>query len=189
LLHSLFVNIEQMLLDLGLAPALVVFVVAALPVVELRGAIPLGINVLDLPFLTVFALAVVGNMLPVPFILKLIDWLAVFLSRFPFFKRLFDWLFTRTRARSDIVQRYGGWGLALFVAIPLPMTGAWTGALAAVLLGIPFREAVLFIFIGVFAAGTIVTTLALMGWSGAIIAGVALAALIVAGGLKRRRVS
>jgi len=179
-------DIEQFIIDLGLRSELVVIIVAALPIVELRGAIPLGMNVLDLPWASVFILAVAGNMLPVPFVLKFLNWLTVTLGRFPLFKRFFDWLFDRTKARSSLIGKYQKVGLALFVAVPLPLTGAWTGAIAAVLLGILFRDAILYIFLGVIMAGVIVTTLSLMGWWGAVIAGVVLSAMLVAAALRKR---
>ena len=178
-------DVQQFFLDLGLPPALVVIIVAATPVVELRGAIPLSINVLDMPWFNALVLAVIGNMLPVPFILRFLDWLTCTLGRYPFFRRLFDWLFTRTRTRSGLIEKYRKLGLALFVAVPLPLTGAWTGAIAAVLLGIPFRDALWYIFLGVVMAGVIVTALSLMGWWGALVAGVALSALLIAGTLRR----
>ena len=179
-------DVQQFFLDLGLPPELVVFIVAAIPIVELRGAIPLAINVLEMPWYSAFTLAIAGNMLPVPFILLFLDWLTRTLGRYPTFERFFSWLFTRTRSRSGVIEKYRNLGLALFVAVPLPMTGAWTGAIAAVILGIPFRDALLYIFIGVVMAGVIVTALSLMGWWGGLVAGIALAALLIAGTLRRR---
>ncbi len=180
-------DVQQFILDLGLPPALVVIIAGAVPIVELRGAIPLGINVLEMPWYSVFILAVIGNMLPVPFILLFLDWLTKTLGRYTFFRRFFDWLFTRTRARSAVIEKYRNPGLALFVAVPLPMTGAWTGAIASVILGIPFRTALLYIFLGVVMAGVIVTALSLMGWWGALVAGIALAGLLIGGTLRRRK--
>jgi uncharacterized membrane protein len=172
---------EEYLLSLGLSKELVVFLIATLPIVELRGAIPVAINTLDMPWYSAFALAFLGNLLPVPFILLFIDSITRGLSRIAVFKRLLDWLFERTRRRGRILERYKRIGLVLFVAIPLPITGAWTGSLLAVLFGIPFKYAFLSIAIGVIIAGAIVTSLSLLGWAGAIIAGVALSALAVSG--------
>ncbi|MDD3994606.1 MAG: small multi-drug export protein, partial [Dehalococcoidales bacterium] len=90
-----------------------------------------------------------------------------------------DWLFERARNRSGIIQKYKHLGLILLVAIPLPVTGAWTGSLVAVFLGIGFKQAFFSIFIGVVIAGIIVTCLTLLGWAGAIIAAVALLGLVV----------
>jgi uncharacterized membrane protein len=172
---------EDYLLSLGLSKELVVFLIATLPIVELRGAIPVAINVLDMPWYSAFLLAFLGNLLPVPFILLFIDAVSRGLARIAIFKRLLDWLFERTRRRGRILERYKRIGLVLFVAIPLPVTGAWTGSLLAVLFGIPFKYAFLSIVIGVFIAGVIVTSLSLLGWAGAIIAGVALSVLAVSG--------
>lgn len=172
---------EDYLLSLGLSKELVVFLIATLPIVELRGAIPVAINVLDMPWYSAFVLAFLGNLLPVPFILLFLEAVTKVLNRLAFFKRLLDWLFERTRRRGRILERYKRIGLVLFVAIPLPVTGAWTGSLMAVLFGMPFKYAFLSIAIGVAIAGAIVTSLSLLGWTGAIIAGVALSFLAVSG--------
>ena len=80
-----------------------------------------------------------------------------------------------------MIEKYERIGLVLFVAIPLPITGAWTGSIASVLLGMSFKRALLSIFLGVLIAGTIVTCLTLLGWVGAVIAGVALCVLAILG--------
>ncbi|MCK5577530.1 MAG: small multi-drug export protein, partial [Dehalococcoidales bacterium] len=147
---------EDYLLSLGLSKELVVFLIATLPIVELRGAIPVAINVLDMPWYSAFVLAFLGNLLPVPFILLFLEAVTKVLNRLAFFKRLLDWLFERTRRRGRILERYKRIGLVLFVAIPLPVTGAWTGSLMAVLFGMPFKYTFLSIAIGVAIAGAIV---------------------------------
>ena len=181
-------EVQQYFIDLGLPPSLVIIIIAAMPVIELRGAIPVAINILDTPWLPAFFLAIIGNMLPVPFILRLLHWLTNSLSRYRLCKRFFDWTFTRTRARSGVIEQYKKLGLTLFVAVPIPLTGAWTGAIAAVILGIPFRDAMQHIFFGVVIAGVIVTALSLMGWYGAIIAGLALSSATVITTLRRHKV-
>jgi len=135
-------------------------------------------------------LALVGNMMPILLILFLLERLAAWLSRMRAFSRFFEWLFARTRRKSGLIQRYEFWGLVVFVAIPLPMTGAWTGSVAAVLMGIGYGRALLAIWLGVLIAAGVVTALSLLGMWGAIIAGVALAAVAanaVVSGLRRRR--
>lgn len=179
-------SLEQTLADFGLPPSFIVFLIATLPIIELRGAIPIGINYFDLEWFPTLALAVAGNILPVPLILWLLGRAEITLSEYPGFKRFFAWLFHRTRSRSEIIEKYGMLGLVIFVAIPLPMTGAWTGAVASVLLGFPFRQAILHISYGVLAAGLIVTTLSLMGWVGAIVAGGSVLMLLVFASLRRR---
>lgn len=153
------------LLGLGLSNALVVLAIAASPISELRGAIPVAIVGFHFPWYYAFLLAVVGNLLPVPFILLFLDAISKQMSKVGVFEKMLQWLFKRTRRRGRIIERYEMIGLALFVAIPFPITGAWTGSLAAVLFGLRFKHALLSIFIGVLIAGSIVTCLTLLGWS------------------------
>ncbi len=169
------------LLSIGFAKELVVLFIAALPILELRGAIPIAINMFGLPWYSALSLAVIGNLLPVPFILLFLDTASRLLSKIGFFERMLHWLFERTRRRGRVVDKYERIGLALFIAIPLPATGVWTGSLTAVLFGLKFKHAFLSIFIGVFIAGIIVTCLSLLGWAGALIAGVGLSGLAIFG--------
>ena len=168
------------LLSLGFSKELVVLIIAALPILELRGALPVAINLFHFPWYYALPLAIIGNLLPVPFILLFLDTTSRLLSKIGFFKRMLHRLFERTKERGRVVERYERIGLALFVAIPLPVTGAWTGSLAAVLFGLKFKHAFLSIFIGIFIAGIIVTCLSLLGWAGAAIAGVGLSGLAIA---------
>ena len=165
------------LASLGLSQELVVIVVSMLPVAELRGALPVAINIFHFPWYYALLLALVGNLLPVPFLLLLFDVCYQQLSRIAILDRAFNRFFGHVRRRGAIIERYERIGLALFVAVPLPVTGAWTGAIAAVIFGLGFRRAFISILAGVFIAGAIVTTLCLLGWVGAAIAGVALSAL------------
>lgn len=170
----------------GVSPAWAVFLTSMLPIVELRGALPLGINIFHLPWYQAFMLAWFGNMLPVPLILLVFDPIRRLLSHIGVFRRFFEWLFARTRKRSAVVEKYEELGLMIFVAIPLPATGAWTGALIAYLLGLSLVKSLVFIALGVTIAGVIVTTLCLLGWIGAAIAGVALIGVVAWGVLRRR---
>ena len=156
-----------------------VILIAASPIAELRAAIPLAILTFDFPWYHALLLAIIGNLLPVPFILLFLEAATRLLSRVPLFKKWLDWLFERTRKRGKIIQRYKRIGLVLFVAIPLPVTGAWTGSLAAVLFGVSFNHAFLSILAGVIIAGIIVTCLTLLGWVGAVIAGVSICILVI----------
>ena len=171
----------EQFLGLEISDILKVLGLAASPISELRGAIPLAILEFDFPWYYAYIIAAIGNMLPVPFILLLLNTLTQILSRFTFFDRFFKWLFTLTRRRGTLIEKYERIGLVLFVAIPLPITGAWTGSIAAVLLGISFKRAILSIFIGVLISGIIVTCLTLLGWVGAVIAGVILCASVAFG--------
>ena len=132
---------------------------AAAPVSELRGAIPLAIGIYKMPALLAFAIAVIGNMIPVFFILWLLDPVQKWLSTHSrLFERFFNWLFKWTRSRhARKFELYEELALIILVAIPLPMTGAWTGSLAAFVFGIPYKKALPLIFVGVLIAGVIVT--------------------------------
>lgn len=135
-----------------------VFFTAMLPVVELRGSIPLGIS-LGMAPLEACALSILGNIAPVVPLMMFLRYLAGWLRRFGSFRRASDFLFAHTRARSRLIQKYGPIGLILFVAIPLPSTGAWTAAIAAFLFGIRIRYAFVSITLGTAIAGAIVTYL------------------------------
>jgi len=142
-----------------LPPPLAVFLVAMLPVFELRGAIPAGYAMgMTNPYL-IYALAVLGNFMPVLPILLLLGPAEKHLRRFRTMDRFFDWLFKRTVSRSNVIKRYESLGLILFVAIPLPMTGAWTGSVAAYLFKLPLRMAIPCIILGILIAGVVVSLL------------------------------
>jgi len=138
---------------------LAVFLVAMLPVFELRGAIPAGYAMgMNSPAM-IYLLAVAGNFVPVLPIILGLGPAERYLRRFKFFDRFLDWLFKRTVSRSDVIKKYESLGLILFVAIPLPMTGAWTGSIAAYLFKLPLRLAVPCIILGILIAGVVVTLL------------------------------
>jgi uncharacterized membrane protein len=131
--------------------------IAMLPVSELRGAIPYALSS-GLSWQQSYFWAVVGNFIPVIPLLLFLGPLSSALSRrFLFWRRFFDWLFARTRRRGKVVERYEALGLVLFVAIPLPVTGAWTGTVAAFLFGVRFKYALPAIVFGILLAGTVVT--------------------------------
>jgi uncharacterized membrane protein len=144
------------------SPHLLVTVLLAMaPVSELRGAIPYAIAVGHMSWQEAFVVAVIANFLPVIPVLYLIGPLSQYLMRWRIFERFFMWLFARTRHRGKLVERFEVLGLVLFVAIPLPMTGAWTGMVAAFLFNVRKRLAIPAIFLGICIAGVIVTLAAL----------------------------
>ncbi len=151
-------------------PYLTTFVISMLPIFELRGSIPIGINYFRLDPVVVYLMSIVGNMIPIFFILLFFDGVVRLLSRNAYLKKLLDLLFERTRKKTKLVEKYEELALIFFVAIPLPITGAWTGSLAAYLVGLKFWKSILCIFMGVLISSIIVTTLSLMGSTGAIIA-------------------
>ena len=156
-----------------------VFFIAASPIVELRGAIPIAIKIYHIPWPFAFLIAFAGNLLPVPFLLLLLGPLSKLAGRIRVLGKMLDWIFERSRRQGGIVEKYKMIGLVLFVAVPLPGTGAWTGSIVAFLSGLGFRRAFLAIVAGVFLAGVIVTALTLIGWVGALIAGIGSAILII----------
>ena len=139
-----------------------VMIVGALPISELRGAIPLALS-LGMPMSKALWLSVIGNSIPIIPALFLLEPVSNRLRRFKIWSRFFDWLFERTKKKADTVQKYEALGLAIFVAIPLPMTGAWSGIVAASLFKIRFRYAFIAILAGVIAAGLIVSALCALG--------------------------
>jgi uncharacterized membrane protein len=152
------------LISSGITRELIVVIISALPVSELRGALPVAINLFGMPWYWALCLAIIGNLLPVPVLLLFLESLAKAISKVEIGRKLVDWVFEHTRRRGAIIQRYERIGLMLFVAIPLPVTGAWTGSIAAFLFGLKFKYAFLSILGGVVIAGAIVTSLCLLGW-------------------------
>ena len=137
--------------------------VSMIPIIELRGGIPFG-AALGLPYPAAFLAAVVGNILPVPFILvyirRILQWIR---QRAPRLDGMVDALERKAHLKGRRVSRYKYVGLTLFVGIPLPGTGAWTGALAAAFLDMPLRRAIPAILVGILMAGGIMTGLTHVG--------------------------
>ncbi len=135
--------------------------IAMLPIAELRGAIPWALASPPmgggLGWQEAYIYAVIGNFLPVIPLLLLLEPLSSRLRKFKIFDRFFIWLFARTRRRGKLIERYEALGLILFVGIPLPVTGAWTGSVAAFLFGVHLKWALPAIFAGILLAGVVVT--------------------------------
>ncbi len=155
----------QELLSLDISDILAVLAIAASPISELRGAIPTAVFGFHFPWYYAYIFSVIGNLLPVPFLLYFLKGIMRASSRFSFLDKIFTRLSENALRRGKIIEKYERLGLILFVAIPLPVTGAWTGSLAAVLLGLRFKYALLSIFIGILLAGIIVTSITLLGWN------------------------
>lgn len=157
----------EFLLDIlkSVPPPLATLLLAMIPVGELRGALPIAILVYKLPLPTAIAISIIGNMIPVYFLLKFFEVVARWLmNKYDFATKFFDWLFERTRRKLHTkVQKYGYWALAMFVAIPLPVTGAWTGTLGAFVFGLPRKKSFLAILAGVCISSAIVTVLTVGG--------------------------
>ena len=150
-------SVAQSLVDLlgdKIPGELIVFLISMLPILELRGGL-IAARLLGLPMLRAFAICFVGNMLPIPFILLFIRRIFAFLKRFRWVEHSIDKLEARSFRKAEKVVKYRLWGLLLLVAIPLPGTGAWTGALVAALLDIRMKHALPVIAAGVLIAGSI----------------------------------
>ena len=135
-----------------------VFFVSMLPIIELRGAIPYGALIGErLDFFTCYFSSVIGNLLPIPFILLFIKKILEYMSKskVSLFNKVANKLILKAESRSEKMNKGTFYGLFIFVAIPLPGTGAWTGALIAALMGMRFKRSMLAISVGVIVAGLI----------------------------------
>ena len=143
-------------------PELAVVLLSLIPVAELRLAIPLAILSYGIHPVEAFFFACIGNLIPVPFIIlfirKIFDWM----KKFKIFHKLVTKLEERGKSKQETVKKYKFWGLFIFVAIPLPGTGAWTGALIAALMNMRLKDALPSITLGVATAGVIVTILSIL---------------------------
>ncbi|WP_202595333.1 COG2426 family protein [Halalkalibacter okhensis] len=135
-----------------LPPELIVVLISALPILELRGGIPVA-HQLGLSYWEALLYGIGGNLLPIIPILLLFQPISKWFLRFNAYKRFYDWLYNRTMKKSDKVEKFGAIGLILFTAVPLPTTGAYSASLAAILFFIPFRFAFFAIATGVVIAG------------------------------------
>lgn len=150
-------ELTEALQSIGLGPKLVTFIVAMLPIFELRGAIPVGV-LLGLPLWQSALISFLGNILPVPFIIAFVrvvfQWIRAHLRVFSGFVERME---AKAEKNREKIMRCVFWGLLVFVAIPLPGTGAWTGATIAALLDIRMSRALPAVLIGVLIAGVLVT--------------------------------
>jgi len=150
--------IEKLLSYFSTLPKeLIVFLLAVLPISELRGAIPVGVGVLNLGVAKTFFIALIGNFsFVIPFIWFLNN-LHQYFMKISWYNKFFSWWYKKVKPKTKNIEKYEYIGLALFVGIPLPVTGAWSGCLASYLLGLDFWKSVISIFVGVLIAGIIVT--------------------------------
>lgn len=137
-----------------ISPEGAVFIISMIPILELRGGL-LAASLLKISELQAIPICIIGNIIPIPFILLFIRQIFKFLKKTKMFHGMIEKLETRAMGRSDKIKRYEFWGLMLFVGIPLPGTGAWTGALIASLLEIDIKKSSLAILCGIFMASVI----------------------------------
>ena len=140
----------------------ITIIISLIPIIELRGAIPIAVFSLHLTYMEAFILSVIGNCIPIYFIVKFIRPLFDFFGRFKFFKVIIDWATNKANKKikeSKTLQTFTFLGLYLFVAIPLPVTGAWTGSLIANFLDLPPKKAFWPLSLGVLSAGIIILSI------------------------------
>ena len=152
------VNEITMFLQDKVPEELVAFVISLMPVLECRGGM-IAARLMEIPFVKAFLICYFGNMLPIPFIILFIRKIFDFLRKFSFFEKIILKLEAKTEKNKEKVLKYESWGLLLFVAIPLPGTGGWTGALMAGLLDMRFKRSLPIIALGVLIAGFIMSGL------------------------------
>jgi uncharacterized membrane protein len=142
-----------------------VFLLSMTPIGELRLSIPMGILVFQLSAFSVFFVSIIGNLVPAIFLLFFLKKISSYLSKKSiFFQKIFSWWENNAKKKHlDGVQKLGLVGLFLFVAIPLPLTGAWTGSLLATIMNLPIKKSLPSIFFGIVTAGMIVTFTIIFG--------------------------
>ncbi len=139
--------------------------VSMIPIIELRGAIPIGVG-LGLPYWVSVLVSLIGNIIPVPFIIVFIKAIFAWIRKvMPKLNGFVTKLEQRAEKNRATVEKYAFWGLFLFVAIPLPGTGAWTGALIAAMMDMPLKKAFPSVALGVITAAIVVTTVTFFGFT------------------------
>ena len=135
---------------------LIPFIVSLFPVLELRGGM-IAARILDIDFIQAFLVCYLGNMIPIPFILLFIRKIFKLMRKVKFLSKIVDKLEARADKKKGTIEKYKEWGLLIFVAIPLPGTGGWTGALIAALMDLRMKKCLPIIALGVFIAGLIMS--------------------------------
>ncbi|MPW25425.1 ligand-binding protein SH3 [Alkalibaculum sp. M08DMB] len=130
-----------------------ILISSAVPIFELRFSIPFGILLLEMPYINTYVLAVIGSIIPAPFILWLIPSILEWMKGTKIFGKLGNWIYDLGMKKSEVIDKYSFWSLVMFIAIPLPGTGVWTGCLAASLMRVKFKKGLLAAFIGSSIAG------------------------------------
>ena len=151
-------SLVKSLVDLfsGLNKDVVVFIISMLPLLELRGGL-LAASILNVSFLPGYILSILGNVLPIPFLLLFLEKILNWLGKFKSTKKIVNKFEKKVLSKKDQIDKYGYIGLMLFVGIPLPGTGAWTGSALAVLLGMDRKKSFFYIFLGVILASIIMS--------------------------------
>lgn len=136
----------------------IVFIISLMPILELRGGL-IAASLLNVEYFRALIICIIGNILPIPFILLFIEKILIWLDSFKPTKKISNMLKNKVKKNKTNIEKYGYVGLILFVGIPLPGTGAWTGALIAALMQLDFKKSLICIFIGILLASIIMSIL------------------------------
>lgn len=142
----------------GINKDIVIFIISLMPILELRGGL-LAASLLHVDFIRAVIICIFGNVLPIPFVLLFLEKILELFGKWSVTKKIVTWLEKKVDSKRDQIDQYGYWGLVLFVGIPLPGTGAWTGSLLAVMLGLDRKKSFGCILLGVLLAAIIMSIL------------------------------
>ena len=142
----------------GINKDIVIFIISLMPILELRGGL-LAASVLKIPYIKALIICIVGNIFPIPFVLLFLEMVFGWMEKWKPIKKVVRWLEKKGNSKRGQIDKYGYLGLILFVGIPLPGTGAWTGSLVAILLGLDKKKSFICIIIGVLLAAAIMSVL------------------------------
>lgn len=142
----------------GLSKEVIIFVISLMPILELRGGM-LAATLLNIEFIKALIICIIGNVLPIPFVLLFLEKILDLFEKWSVTKKIVRWLEKKAHSKREQIDKYGYWGLVLFVGVPLPGTGAWTGSLIAIILGLNRKRSFVCILIGVIVAAIIMSIL------------------------------
>lgn len=142
----------------GINKEIVIFIISLMPILELRGGL-LAASLLHVEFIRAAVICVLGNVLPIPIVLLFLKYVLDLFEKWSFTKKIVTWLEKKVEEKREQIDKYGYLGLIIFVGIPLPGTGAWTGSLIAVMLGLNRKKSFVCILLGVILAAIIMSIL------------------------------
>ena len=142
----------------GISKEVIIFIISLMPILELRGGL-LAATLLDVEFVRAAVICIIGNILPIPIVLLFLRFVLDLFEKWSVTKKIVTWLEKKVEEKREQIDKYGYLGLIIFVGIPLPGTGAWTGSLLAVMLGLNRKKSFVCILIGVMMAAIIMSIL------------------------------
>ena len=140
----------------GLSKEVIIFIISLMPVLELRGGL-LAATLLEIPFIKALIICIIGNVLPIPFVLLFLEKILELFEKWRVTQKVVRWLERKVENKREQIDKFGYLGLILFVGVPLPGTGAWTGTLIAIMLGMNKKKSFICILLGVLVAAAIMS--------------------------------